>query len=353
MIVTKTPLRVSLFGGGTDFPEYYRTSPAGGGAVIGFALDRYVYVTARELPPFFDHRHRLVWSEIELVRDLSTIHNPIFRAALEVHWDMSLGGLELHYDADLPARSGLGSSSAFTVGLLLALDVLGYPDRHRVEHPDKLRWRLTDAAIHLERETIGEPGGHQDQVFAAYGGFSRIDFGPDGWRVRDLGDPAPPLRYLLLFYTGRQRLAPQLEGIKAERLQVNRTYLNALRRLVDRAEAFLNAEDYEAVGLLLHESWELKKRLAPGVSYAALDDLYDRARATGAWGGKLLGAGGGGFLLVMADPKRHPAIREALSGLLEVPISYSSVGVQVYTLNGNFCPIPSRNAVRPYRPTVY
>lgn len=327
MLVVKTPLRVSLFGGGTDFPEYYRTAPAGG-SVLGFALDKFVYVTARELPPFFGHKFRCVWSEIELVRDPATLKNPVYRAAL-ADWDSH--GLELHYDSDLPSRSGLGSSSSFAVGLLTALAALkdgpmSYPDI------DTLRYRLADSAIRLERNLLDEPGGYQDQVFAAFGGFNKIVFDSSGYRIISLGDPTPLLRHCLLFYIGQQRNAAQLEGLKLDRLAINRPLLDPLRAQVDAAQRYLAAGDYAALGALLDVAWTLKRRLAPGVSYPELDARYEAARAAGAWGGKLLGAGGGGFLFLVAPVERHAAIRAAVAGLLEIPVGWSPRGVTVYTL---------------------
>lgn len=328
MIITKTPLRVSLFGGGSDFPEYYRSSPQGG-AVIGFALDKFTYVTARPLPPFFDHRYRCVWSEIELVMRPEHLLNPVYRAALSAHWDDALGGLELHYDADLPARSGLGSSSSFTVGLLLALAQLRYGPG------DVSTYVLAQRAIELERIRLLEQGGHQDQVWAAEGGFSRIDFTRDGWRVTNLGDPAPLLVHCLLFYTGQQRTAAQLERLKAERMEQNRDDLDDIRRSVDAAQEMIAAGDFVSLGELLDANWQLKKCLAPGVSYPELDHYYAAARNAGAWGGKLLGAGGGGFLLLLSATEHHEPIRRALSGLLEVPVGWSPRGATVYTLGEN------------------
>jgi D-glycero-alpha-D-manno-heptose-7-phosphate kinase len=214
------------------------------------------------------------------------------------------------------------------VGLLLALATLRYGVK------DIKRDVLAQRAIELERVRLLEPGGHQDQVFAAYGGFNRIDFDRHGWRVRPLGDPSALLAHCLLFYTGQQRTASQLEGLKVERLEANLIRLNYLRNQVDAAERCLAAGDYRSLGALLHEAWEVKRRLAPGVSYPELDNLYASVRAAGAWGGKLLGAGGGGFLLVMASPDRFSAIRQALTGLLEIPNGWSSSGASVYTLNG-------------------
>jgi D-glycero-alpha-D-manno-heptose-7-phosphate kinase len=328
LIVTKTPLRVSLFGGGTDFPEYYRSAP-NGGAVIGFALNKFVYVTVRRLPAFFKHKHRAVWSEIELVRSAAELHNPIYRAALSEYWDEEIdGGIEAHYDSDLPAWSGLGSSSAFAAGLLLALASLRY-GLIEIINQDALAQR----AIELERIRLGEPGGHQDQVFAAYGGFNRIDFNCNGWSIRSLGDPIKLLRHCLLFYTGQQRQARQLEGLKAERLERNRDDLDDLRRSVDIAQEMLITNDFASLGELLHATWQLKQRLAPGVSYPELNEIYDRACTAGAWGGKLLGAGGGGFLLLLAARKKHANIRCALSSMLEVPVGWSPRSATVYSLN--------------------
>ncbi len=324
MIIVRTPLRVSLFGGGTDLPKHYQTH---GGAVLGFTINRYVWHTLRALPPFFAHRHRVTWSEIELVTDPRNIRHPAVRAVLK---DWRGPGLELHCDADLPARSGLGSSSSFTVGLLNALVTL---QGHRISKHD-----LAAEAIRIEQDVIGEAVGSQDQVHAAYGGFNRIDFDAAGFRVSPVVLPASDLEnllaHLLLVFTGFPRAASKIEADKIERLPSSAGTLAAIRAQVDEAEPLLG--DPAALGALLDAAWRAKRALSPLVATPALDALYAAATAAGAYGGKLLGAGGGGFMLFLVSPDRRAAVKAALGPLIEVPVEIDRAGstIVLYEPNG-------------------
>ncbi len=324
MIISRTPFRISLFGGGTDLPAWYR-QPGHRGAVLGFALNRYCYVSVRELPPFFDYRHRVVWSRIELLNDVAEIYHPAIRAVLTEYPPAE--GLEIHHFADLPARSGLGSSSSFTVGLLNALWNL-----HRV-----FGWsrQLAEEAVRIEQDVIGEAVGSQDQYWATYGGVNRIDFTAEGVSVTPLMVTTPRIQELLdsliLVFSGEARYAAEVEARKIAALGQNERQLLALLDLVDEAEAILLDErrPVTQLGELLDIGWKLKRSLANGVGTARLDAIYDDARAAGAAGGKALGAGGGGFMLLQAAPERRAALLAALRGLVVVPVGVDHEGSKI------------------------
>ena len=320
MIITKTPFRISFFGGGTDYPGWYAEH---GGAVLATSIDKYCYVSCRTLPPFFEHRHRIVYSKIENVRTVEEIVHPAVRGVFQ--WLKVVGGLEVHHDGDLPARSGLGSSSSFTVGLIHAIRAL------RGQQVSKAQLALD--AIHVEQHVIGENVGSQDQVTAAHGGFNRVAFQPDGEIVVSPVILAKERRtnlndHLLLFFTGLTRTASVIAEEQIKNLSSRRVELEAMRAMVDEALSILGAEgrDLDGFGHLLHEAWQFKRKLSQNVSTPAIDAFYDTARAAGALGGKLLGAGGGGFLLVFAPPERHARIREAMSHLVHVPFRFESGG---------------------------
>lgn len=323
MIISRTPFRVSLFGGGTDLPQWYRQH---GGAVIGGAIDKYCYISLRTLPPFFSHKHRIVYSNIELVDDIAEIRHPAVRAVLG---EMEIGnGLEIHYDGDLPARSGLGSSSSFTVGLLNAL--------HAYNGRMIAKQALGEEAIRIEQEVIGESVGSQDQMWAAYGGLNRIDFHSDG------GIDVTPLiipfqrredlqNNLVLYYTGQSRLASDIEKDKIARMGEREAQLRHLRALVDEAADIIGnpRRDLDDIGHLLHQGWMVKRSLSAQVSNPAIDDAYQSALDAGALGGKLLGAGGGGFLLLYVPPARQAAVRESLNRLIAISFRFDSGGSRI------------------------
>ena len=330
MIITRTPFRVSFFGGGTDYPGWFRDH---GGVVLATTIDKYCYITCRRLPPFFEHKHRIVYSRIENVQRIDQIEHPAVRAVLD--WAQVDEGIEIHHDGDLPARSGLGSSSSFTVGLVHALSAM--------DGKMASKRALARDAIHIEQDLIGESVGSQDQVSAAYGGFNRIEFRRDG--SFDVVPLVLPVRrreqlrsHLLLCFTGVSRIASDVAKSKIDNLKHRQTELLRMAAMVDEAIAILQEPQrpIEDFGTLLDESWQYKRKLSDRVSSPGIDQLYEEAMQAGAIGGKILGAGGGGFLLLFARPEHHAAIRERLGRLVHVPFDFDDSGSRVvlYQPNG-------------------
>jgi D-glycero-alpha-D-manno-heptose-7-phosphate kinase len=323
MIITRTPLRISFFGGGTDYPVWWREN---GGAVLSTAIDKYCYITCRRLPPFFDYRSRISYSKIENVLNNAAIEHPSVRGCLQF---MNIReGVEIHHVADLPARTGLGTSSAFTVGLLLGLYAL--QDRMRDKHA------LAQDAIHVEQELIGEAVGSQDQVIAAYGGLNRTTFHRDGSfdvqpvlapreRIAELQD------HLALFFTGFARTASEVAQVQIKETHKKQAELSTMLQMVSEAEAIITnpTRPIGDFGRLLHESWKLKKSLTDKISNPHLDEIYDAGLEAGAIGGKLLGAGGGGFMLFCVPPERRSNLIERLQKFLYVPFSLPARGSHI------------------------
>lgn len=323
MIITRTPFRISFFGGGTDYPVWYREH---GGAALGAAIDKYCYISCRYLPPFFAHHSRLIYSKIENVARNADFEHPSVRACLG-HLGIE-DGVEIHHDADLPARTGLGTSSAFTVGLLHALHALRGEMRDRSE--------LAAEAIHVEQALLHENVGAQDQTFAAHGGFQLIRFGQDGAVSVQPVVTAPERfellqRHFMLFFTGFTRTASEIAQQQIANTPKRQTELAAMRQLVDQAAQVLadGSRPLAEFGSLLDETWQLKRRLADNISNAGLDEIYASARRAGALGGKLLGAGGGGFMLLFVPPECQARVRQALDRLLLVPFRFSSAGSEL------------------------
>jgi D-glycero-alpha-D-manno-heptose-7-phosphate kinase len=323
MIVSRTPFRVSFLGGGTDYRAWYREH---GGAVLATTIDKYCYISVRELPPFFDHSFRVVYSVVENVKHVGDIQHPSVRAVLQ-HLHITRG-LEIHHDGDLPARSGLGSSSAFTVGLLAAM--------HAMAGRYVTKEALADEAIHVEHEVIAEPVGTQDQVSAAFGGFNHIVFRPDDtYEVRPLILPEPRIRalqeHLMLVFTGISRTAADIAKAQIDNVKARTSELADLASLVDAGINVLSspATELAEFGRLLGESWAIKRRLASAVSNSTVDGLYDAACKAGAIGGKLLGAGGGGFLLLFVRPEDQPQVAESLRHLIRVPVRFDVSGSRI------------------------
>ena len=297
MIISRTPFRMSLFGGGTDYPDWYLEN---GGMVLGATIDKYCYLSVRYLPPFFEHKHRVVWSEIELVNNIDEIRHPAVKAILE---EMKfIRGLEISYNADLPARSGLGSSSAFTVGLINALTAL------RGKMISKKA--LAQDAIRIEQEVIGEAVGSQDQIWAAYGGLNKIEFQKDGkFSISPIimGEKnyLSLESSLMLFFTGFSRVAPLIAQKKIDNFKNKEEELNMLSTLASSAASSLQDKNYDIkkIGELIHEAWILKRELAEGVTTKEIDEIYKEGLLAGALGGKILGAGGGGFILFVVPPE--------------------------------------------------
>jgi D-glycero-alpha-D-manno-heptose-7-phosphate kinase len=330
MIITRTPFRISFFGGGTDYPGWFREH---GGAVLATTINKYCYITCRRLPPFFEHKHRIVYSLIENVKHNDEIQHPAVRAVL--NWTKVADGMEIHHDGDLPARSGLGSSSSFTVGLLHALQGLNGQMAYK--------YGLARDAIYLEQNIIGENVGSQDQVSAAFGGFNRIEFHRNGtfdvspvilpgYRQKELRD------HLMLFFTGVSRIASEVAKSKIENLKSREKELKLMRAMVDEALSILQNtnESIDSFGKLLGASWQYKRSLSDRVSTPEIDSIYQAAMDAGAIGGKILGAGGGGFLLIFAKPERQAYIRDRLNKLIHVPFDFEDSGSRVvlYQPNG-------------------
>ncbi len=331
MIISRTPFRVSFFGGGTDYPMWFREHT---GAVLATTINKYCYITCRWLPPFFSHTSRIVWSRIELVKDREEIQHPAVREVLNF-LDIR-EGVELHHEGDLPARTGLGSSSAFTVGVLNALYGLNGVMAGREQ--------LAREAIHIEQDRLKEHVGCQDQVMAAFGGFNRIDFwGERNFRVSPIMITADRLEllqsHLMLFFTGLSRDASEIAADQISAIPQRVQELKAMHQMVDEAIRILNGSgDLVEFGLLLEESWKLKRGLSDKISTPHIDALYEAAREAGCVGGKLLGAGGGGFLLLFVQPEQQERVRRGLKGLLEVPFRFETVGAQVvfYDRDGSY-----------------
>jgi D-glycero-alpha-D-manno-heptose-7-phosphate kinase len=322
MIISRTPYRISFFGGGTDYPAWYREH---GGAVLATTINKYCHLTCRYLPPFFEHRSSVVWSQIELVREPEEIKHPAVREAL-----LFLNirdGVALHHDGDLPARSGLGSSSTFTVSLLHALHAL------QGRMPSKMQ--LAREAIRIEQERLKEHVGVQDQILAACGGFNRLTFRrDDSFEVTPMALPSDRIErlqdHLLLFYTGISRWASEVAAEQIKAIPAKQAELGRIHEMVEEAVGILNSRRPLAqFGEMLHESWLLKRSLTRRVSNAEIDAAYEAARRAGALGGKILGAGGGGFLLFFAPPERHARVMAALDGLLHVPFRFETFGSQI------------------------
>lgn len=322
MIISRTPYRLSLFGGGTDFPAWYLRH---GGSVVSSSIDKYCYLNCRYLPPFLEHKYRVVWSRIEHTNTIEEIQHPAVRAVLQ-HVEIDRG-MEIHAVGDLPARSGMGSSSAFTVGLLNACYAL--TGRMISKHD------LAMESIHLEQNVLKENVGSQDQVSAAYGGLNRIDFHTNGeitvTPVTISGDRIRELNaHLMLFYTGIKRTSSEVQSTFVQSLNVKKRQLRIMKDLVDESIAILNSKaDIHEFGELLHEAWDVKRSLSSMVSNPDVDDIHREAIAAGAIGGKLTGAGGGGFLLLFVPPERQVKVREALNRFLHVPFKFDFGGSQI------------------------
>ncbi len=323
MIITSTPLRISFFGGGTDYPVWYRQY---GGSVLSTTIDKSCFITCRWLPPFFEYHSRISYTKVENVGRNNLIQHPSVRACLQF-----LGiddGVEIHHIADLPARSGLGTSSAFTVGLLLGLYAL--KNQMRDKHA------LASEAIHVEQELLREAVGAQDQVSAAYGGFNRINFDTDGSiEVRRMMTSPNRLaeleQHLALYFTGFSRFASEIAQEQLKMTPHKKQELDTMLQLVNEAEAIIANPDrpLHEFGRLLHESWQIKRTLTQKISNASIDEIYDAGLSAGALGGKLLGAGGGGFMLFFVPPERREALRRRLNKLLCVPFAFSNKGSHV------------------------
>ncbi len=333
MIITKTPFRMSFFGGGTDMEDYFREN---GGAVLSTTFDKYCYVTVRHLPRFFDYKTHLTYSKIECVNDTEEIKHPAIRNAMKM---LDMQEIRLTYEADLPARSGLGTSSSFAVGMLNAFYAL------KGKYADKKK--LADDAIYLERELCEEAGGWQDQIAASFGGLNRIEFGEDGYEVHPVIISPERKRQLnenlLMFFTGFTRFSSE---IQKENAADKRTQLKEMYGLVGEAEKVLtdSHRNLDEFGRLLDHTWKLKRQTGSAVTTEGIDGLYARGMEAGALGGKLLGAGGGGFLVFYVQPEYKESVMNEMKNLLYVPFEFENEGTRVihYTPE-SYEVLPGRN----------
>lgn len=320
MIITKTPFRMSFFGGGTDFEEYFKEY---GGAVLSTTFDKYCYVTVRHLPRFFEYRTHLTYSKMEYVNENDEICHPLIREGMKM---LDMHELRLTYDSDLPARTGLGTSSSFAVGMLNAFYSL------KGQYVDKKR--LANDAIFLERVLCKEIGGWQDQIAASFGGFNRVNFGPDGYEVFPvIISPERKQQLnnnLLMFFTGFTRFSSDVQRANSIKTDKN-AYLDQMYDLVGEAEAILTdkTKNLDDFGRLLDITWKLKRQTGGAVSTDCIDELYKNGIEAGALGGKLLGAGGGGFLVFYVQPEKQKAVRKVMQNLMYIPFKFENNGTRV------------------------
>lgn len=329
MIISKTPHRISFFGGGTDYPDYYLEH---GGKTLGVAIDKYSYLNVRKLPPFFDFKHRIVYSKQENVDSLEEIIHPSARETLKY---MGIDhGVSIHHDGDIPARSGMGSSSAFTVGLINSINAL----KGKMTSKDE----LTKESIHIEQNLIKENVGSQDQTFAAYGGLNVINFLQNGEisvspiimkqkRLVEFQDN------IMLFFSGLSRTASEVVVEQMQKTSINVPNLNKMKDLVDDAYDILTSDrSLNEFGDLLNYTWELKKSLSSKVTNSEIDEMYKKAINAGAIGGKLLGAGGGGFMAFYVEKAKQPNVKAALSEYLHIPFNFDFDGSKIVVYEPNY-----------------
>lgn len=334
MIITKTPFRMSFFGGGTDMPAFFNEH---GGAVISTTFDKYCYVTVRHLPPFFDYTSELVYSRIERVDSIEKIEHPLVRNCIKF---LDMHELRVNYESDLPARTGLGTSSSFAVGLLNAFYAL------KGKHASKKQ--LADEAIYVERELCKESGGWQDQIAAAFGGFNRIDFKDNGYKVSPIIiSPGRKQRLndnLLLFFTGFSRFSSEIQKSTEAAIKDKTAQLREMLALVNEAQEVLvnDKSDLDDFGRLLDTTWRLKRQTGAKISTGSIDELYEKGIKAGALGGKLLGAGGGGFLVFYVQPEKRQSVLAAMKDLLHVPFDFENGGTQVLYYAPEFYNVENR-----------
>jgi D-glycero-alpha-D-manno-heptose-7-phosphate kinase len=322
MIISRTPFRISFFGGGTDYPAWYKEH---GGAVLSSSINKYCYISCRHLPPFFKYRYLIRYRLREEVARLSEIQHASVRECLRF-----LGfehGIEMVHTSDLPGQSGIGSSSAFTVGFLKAM--------YALEGRMVGKRRLASEAILIEQKVIGENVGSQDQVAAAFGGLNRIEFNAqEDFMVQPVTIGQRRItelqNHLMLFFTGFSRTASEIAAEQIKNTASKATELETMHQMVDEATRVLSSDgSLDDFGRLLHESWQLKRTLSSRITTGAIDDMYEAAVRAGAMGGKLCGAGGGGFLLLFVPPRKRRLVQRALNGLLYVPFEFESLGSQI------------------------
>ncbi|REL34839.1 kinase [Thalassotalea euphylliae] len=323
MIITRTPFRVSFFGGGSDFPAFYDEH---GGAVLSTSIDKFCYITVRELPPFFDHKYRIRYTKREETNSILDINHPSVRACLQ-HMEVQ-EGLEVLHTSDIPAMSGIGSSSSFTVGLLNAL--------HAYRDEKVSKSELCQGALHVEQAMLEENVGSQDQTAASYGGFNKITFKKN---MQPLVSPVAIQRHrrvalenhLMLFFTRFSRVSDTIAKTQIEKTPALTSELSSMRAMVEQAiEILVNeSNSLDQFGELMHDSWQIKRTLTEKITNPEIDGYYEKARAAGAIGGKLCGAGGGGFFMLFVPPEKQETVKKALHNLLHVPFNFDFGGTQV------------------------
>lgn len=330
MIISRTPHRISFFGGGTDYPPYYLEH---GGKVLGTAIDKYCYINVRKFPPFFEHKHRIVYSKFENINELHEIQHPSVRETLK--YLKTDYGISIHHDGDIPARSGMGSSSAFTVGLLNSMMAL---DGQMISKKE-----LANKAIHIEQKLIKENVGSQDQTFAAYGGLNLIEFTTTGEITVNpiIIKPERLQKFeskLLLVFTGLSRLSSEIADEQVKNTKKNLDDLHKMKQLVDDAHAILTnpQKDLLEFGEMLNETWKLKRGLSSKIATDEIDEMYDLALKNGAVGGKLLGAGGGGFMLFYVTQKLRHKVIAALHNYLHIPFKFDFDGSKIIFYDPNY-----------------
>ena len=329
MIITKTPYRISFFGGGSDYPEWYMRH---GGAILSTTIDKYIYLSCRKLPPFFKHKHRIVWSKVELVNEIKEIKHKAVKEMLILF--KIKDGIELHYDGDLPARSGMGSSSCFVVGMMNTLSLL--------RNKNLSKKRLAEKSIYFEQKILKETVGSQDQIAASYGGFNRINFSSNGnFNVKPIkisqGSISKLNKNLILLYTGVQRTAHRIADTYVGKLkkEKHREIIQILE-FVKEAEKVLKNRNFDDFGRLLHESWLTKKKLSNKMTNNSLDEIYNLAIKRGALGGKILGAGGGGFFLLYVPHERQNNFLKHFKKFVHIPFKFENSGSKMLFNQKNF-----------------
>lgn len=321
MIISRTPFRVSFFGGGTDYPGWFEKNR---GAVLATTIDKYCYISCRYLPPFFKYKSRIIYSKVEQIRNVNEIEHPAVREV--IRFLKIRQGLEIHHDGDLPARTGLGSSSSFTVGMLNCL----YALKGIMTTKDK----LAREAIYIEQEMCKENVGCQDQALAAHGGFNYIEFGgAHNLRVQKVSitpEESKKLQsHLMIYFTGFSRMASEIAKYQIRNIPKKKKELKEMYQMTQEAIKLLNKKDFISFGKMLHESWMIKRSLSNKITTPDIDNMYETAMRAGAIGGKLLGAGGGGFLLLFVPPKKQKQVKEKLKKSLRIPFKFENLGSQI------------------------
>ena len=328
MIISKTPYRISFFGGGSDYPNWYIKN---GGEVLSTTINKYIYLSCRNLPPFFNHKHRIVWSKVELVKHANQIQHKAVKNML--NYLNIKKGLENHYDGDLPAKSGMGSSSCFVVGLINTINAL---NKKKLSKKD-----LAEKSIHFEQKILKETVGSQDQIAASFGGFNKIKFFPGGkFKVYPINLDQQNInklnKNLILLYTGIKRTAHHIANSYVKKLNKEKKYeINQILDFVKEGEILIKNKNFNEFGKLLHESWQTKKKLSNKISNSSIETIYETAIKKGALGGKLLGAGGGGFFLLYVPIEKQKKFIKHFNKFVHIPFNFEKLGSKIIFNHNN------------------